>query len=180
VLEALREVYRIEGSCRKAPLSKEDRLMVHQRDSAPIMSALKLRMVEDLRDKRVEPNSGLGKAYNYMLKRWDKLTLFLRKAGAPIDNNACERALKMAIRHRRNSLFYRSERGAQTGDMFMSLIYTAELRGENPFHYLTAVLRNEKAAAAHPAEWLPWTYRATLASLAERTPVSATQRSTSG
>jgi hypothetical protein len=173
VLEALREVYRIEGSCRKARLSKEDRLTVHQRDSAPLMSALKLRMEEDLRDKRVEPNSGLGKAYNYMLKRWDKLTLFLRKPGAPLDNNACERALKMAIRHRRNSLFYRSERGAQTGDMFMSLIYTAELRGENPFDYLTAVLRNEKAAAASPAEWLPWTYRATLASLAARTPASA-------
>src|SRR5688572_27273160 len=91
-------------------------------------------------------------------------------------NNACEHALKMAIRHRRSSLFYRSERGAQTGDMLMSLIYTAELRGENPFEYLTAVLRNYKAAAASPAEWLPWTYRATLASLAECTTVSATPR----
>jgi transposase len=169
VLEELRKVYRIEAACRKARLSKEERLAVHERDSTPIMNALKARMEEDLRDKRVEPNSGLGNAYRYMLKRWDKLTLFLRKAGAPLDNNACERALKMAIRHRRSSLFYRSERGAQTGDMFMSLIYTAELRGENPFEYLTAVLRNEKAAAASPAQWLPWTYRAALARMAERT-----------
>jgi len=177
VLQELRKVYRIEGSCRKARLSKEDRLAVHQRDSAPIMTALKMRMEEDLRDKRVEPNSGLGNAYRYMLKRWDKLTLFLRKAGAPLDNNACERALKMAIRHRRNSLFYRSERGAQTGDMFMSLIYTTELRGENPFEYLTAVLRNEKAAAESPAQWLPWTYRATLARMAQRTTWPATATS---
>ncbi len=73
----------------------------------------------------------------------------------------------MAIRHRRNSLFYRSERGAEIGDMFMSLIHTAELRGENPFEYLTALLRNERAVAASPADWLPWTYRATLARLAE-------------
>lgn len=173
VLEELRKVYRIEAACRKARLSKEDRLEVHQRDSAPIMNALKARMEEDLRDKRVEPNSGLGNAYRYMIKRWDKLTLFLRKAGAPLDNNACERALKMAIRHRRNSLFYRSERGAQTGDMFMSIIYTAELRGENPFEYLTAVLRNEKAVAENPAQWLPWTYRAALARIAERsTPIA--------
>ncbi len=74
----------------------------------------------------------------------------------------------MAIRHRRNSLSYRSERGAELGDMFMSLIYTAELRGENPFEYLTAVLRNERAVAANPADWLPWTYRATLARLGEQ------------
>ncbi len=109
----------------------------------------------------------------------DKLTLFLRRAGAPLDNNVCERALKMAIRHRRNSFFYRSERGAEIGDMFMSLIYTAELRGENPFEYLTAVLRNEKAVAENPADWMPWTYRATLARLAEqhpRAPASAQPR----
>lgn len=173
VLDELRKVYRVEAACRKAHLSKEDRLAVHQSDSAPIMNALKARMEEDLRNKRVEPNSGLGNAYKYMLKRWDKLTLFLRKAGAPLDNNACERALKMAIRHRRSSLFYRTERGAQTGDMFMSLIYTAELRGENPFEYLTAVLRNEKAAVESPAQWLPWTYRATLARMAERTATTA-------
>lgn len=71
----------------------------------------------------------------------------------------------MAIRHRRNSLFYRSERGAKIGDMFMSLIHTAELRAENPFEYLTAVLRNHKAVALCPADWLPWTYRATLSRL---------------
>jgi transposase len=129
------------------------------------MDGLKAWMQAELDDKRVEPNSGLGKAYKYMLKRWDKLTLFLRKAGVPLDNNTCERTLKMAIRHRRNSLFYRSERDAEIGDMFMSLIHTAELRSENPFDYLTAVLRNEGAVAASPAEWLPWTYRATLARL---------------
>ena len=79
----------------------------------------------------------------------------------------------MAIRHRRNSLFYRSERGAEIGDMFMSLIHTAQLRGENPFEYLVAVLRNEKAVAECPADWLPWTYRATLARMATPPPEAA-------
>jgi transposase len=166
VIEALRKVYRVEGACKKARLSPLERLAVHQHQSAPIMADLKAWMDSELKDKRVEPNSGLGKAYNYMLKRWDKLTLFLRKAGVPLDNNACEQVLKMAIRHRRNSLFYRSERGAEIGDMLMSLLHTAQLRAENPFEYLTAVLQNEKAAATHPADWLPWTYRATLARVA--------------
>jgi hypothetical protein len=162
VLEELSKIYQVDATCKSAGLSPTERLAAHQRQSAPVMEALKKRMEAELEEKRVEPNSGLGKAYKYMLKRWDKLTLFLRRAGAPIDNNACERVLKLAIRHRRNSLFYRSERGAEIGDMFMSLIHTAELRGENPLEYLTAVLRNEKAAAQSPADWLPWTYRATL------------------
>ena len=86
----------------------------------------------------------------------------------------------MAIRHRRSSLFYRSERGAEIGDLFMSLIYTAELRGENPFDYLTEVLRHEQAAAASPADWLPWTYRATLARLAERVQMSTVPSAATG
>ena len=69
----------------------------------------------------------------------------------------------MAIRHRNNSLFYRSQRGARVGDIYMALIYTAELHGENPFEYLVALLVHSADVAADPAAWLPWTFRATLA-----------------
>lgn len=89
--------------------------------------------------------------------------LFLRVPGAPLDNNAVERILKAAIRHRNNSLFYKTERGARVGDLYMALIHTAELHRENPFDYLTALLENENELARDPAAWLPWTYRATLA-----------------
>ena len=89
--------------------------------------------------------------------------MFLRVPGAPLDNNTCERALKMAIRHRNNSLFFRSQRGARVGDIYMALIYTAELHGENPFEYLVALLTHPADVAADPAAWLPWTFRATLA-----------------
>jgi hypothetical protein len=68
-----------------------------------------------IEDKKVEPNPGLGKAINYMRKNWNELTLFLRVAGAPLDNNICKRALKKAILHRNNSLFYKNERGAYVG-----------------------------------------------------------------
>jgi hypothetical protein len=120
-------------------------------------------MRSQFEQKRVEPNSGLGKAFDYMLDRWPKFTLFLRVPGAPLTNNVCERALKAAIRHRNNSLFYRSQRGAEVGDMYMSLIYTAESNGENALAYLTALLRHARAVAERPLDWLPWNYRATLA-----------------
>ena len=163
VLEALGKVFKTDEQCKEQVLSDDERLAVHQRDSAPVMAELQRWLRAELDEKRVEPNSGLGEAFEYLLKRWDKLTLFLRVPGAPIDNNICERALKMAIRHRNNSLFYRSQRGAHVGDIYMTLIYTAELHGENPFEYLVALFVNASAVAADPAAWLPWTYRATLA-----------------
>ncbi|MBE7503452.1 MAG: transposase [Verrucomicrobiales bacterium] len=68
-------------------------------------------MREQLEQKVVEPNSGLGEAIHYMLKRWEPLTLFLREPGAPLSNNICERALKAAILHRKNSLGYKTQNG---------------------------------------------------------------------
>jgi hypothetical protein len=163
VLEALGRVFKTDEQCREQALSDDERLAVHQHDSAPVMAELQQWIIAQLDDKRIEPNSGLGDAFQYLLKRWDKLTLFLRVPGAPLENNICERALKMAIRHRNNSLFYRSQRGARVGDIFMALIYTAELHGENPFEYLVALLAHPAEVAVDPAAWLPWTFRATLA-----------------
>jgi transposase len=97
-----------------------------------------------------------------LLKHWEKLTLFLRVAGAPLDNNICERALKKAIRHRRNSLFYKTCHGAHVGDLYMSLIHTCELNGANPFDYLTELERHSGEMAANPQDWMPWNYRQTL------------------
>jgi transposase len=54
------------------------------------------------------------------------------KPGAPLDNTICERVLKRAVLHRKNSLFYKTTNGAGVGDFFMSLIQTAELRGDDP------------------------------------------------
>lgn len=168
VLEKLGQVFKIDDQCREKGLCAEERLKTHQRESRPIMDALKAWMKAGLEEKRVEPNSGLGKAFNYMLKRWDGLTVFLRLAGAPLENNEAERLLKMAIRHRNNSLFYRTQHGADVADVYMTLIYTTQLHGENPFEYLTALLRHAREVAQTPAAWLPWNYRDTLRLAAER------------
>ena len=113
-------------------------------------------------ERLVEPNSSLGSVVAYMLKHWERLTLFLRVPGAPLDNNICERALKKAILHRKNALFYRTENGAHVGDVFMSLIYTCELCGANPFDYLTELQRHADQLASNPQHWMPWNYRSML------------------
>jgi hypothetical protein len=165
VLETLREVYRTDAAAHAQGLTAEERLRVHQTESAPRMAELERWMQQQLAEHQVEPNSGLGEAIGYMQKHWQRLTLFLRVAGAPLDNNICERALKKAILHRKNALFYKTENGARVGDLFMSLIHTAELCDANPFDYLVALQRHTDAVSREPAAWMPWNYRDALARL---------------
>lgn len=165
-LTRLALVFKVDAQSRADRLCAQERLRLHQEQSQPVMDELKAWMERQFQERLVEPNSGLGHAIKYMLKRWDTFTLFLRVPGAPLENNTAERALKMAIRHRRNSLFYRNARGASVGDGYMSVLYTAELSGENSLAYLVELLRHPDAVAKSPRDWLPWTYRATLARMA--------------
>lgn len=158
VIETLRDVYHNDELARERNLNPEERLALHQAESGPLMEALEKWLAEQIEQRKVEPNSGLGQAIKYMRKHWQKLTLFLRVAGAPLDSNAVERALKKAILHRKNSYFYKTQNGARVGDIYMSLIHTAELAGAAAFDYLVALLRNAEAVADHPADWMPWNY----------------------
>ncbi len=163
VIEVLAKVYRNDALARERELSPEQRLRFHQAKSELILKKLKAWFKVQIDDKKVEPNSGLGEAIRYMLKHWEKLTRFLKVPGAPLDNNLCERSLKKAILHRKNSLFYKTKNGAQVGDIFLSLIHTAELNGIDPFHYLTELIRHRGEIAGRTVDWLPWNYRDTLA-----------------
>jgi hypothetical protein len=155
-------VYRTDEAAKRFQLSPEQRLRLHQRRSEPVMNALHIWLSEHLQQRRVEPNSSLGQAINYLLNHWEPLTLFLRRPGVPVDNNICEQAMKMAIRHRKNSLFYKTQRGADVGDVYMTLIHTCYFASADPFDYLTQLQRHEEQVKAEPARWLPWNYREQL------------------
>lgn len=174
LLDTLKEVYRHDAATKQQKMSEDERLAFHQTHSQPHMDAIKSWAEQLLEERKVEPNSGLGEALTYMLKHWQALTLFLRQPGAPIDNNVCERALKRAILHRKNALFYKTANGAHVGDVFMSLIHTAELTDADPLDYLTALLQHSKQVAEHPARWMPWNYQAALdAAEVNRSPAAA-------
>jgi transposase len=163
VLETLGDVYKYDAEARERKLSPAERLALHQQHSAPLMEKLHDWLEAQFALQQVEPNSGLGKAITYLLRHWKGLTVFLRDAGAPLDNNICERALKRAVLHRKNALFYRTLHGAEAGDLFMSLIHTCELADANPFDYLTELQRHARELADDPSAWMPWNYRETLA-----------------
>jgi transposase len=166
VLEILKEVYKNDAAARGLKMSPEDRLRFHDAESGPRMAELEAWMKERIDEKKVEPNSGLGEAIAYMRKHWNALTQFLRVPGAPLDNNVCERALKKAILHRKNALFYKTQNGARVGDIYMSFIHTCELNGANPFDYLTALQENATSVKSNPADWMPWNYNFAIESCA--------------
>ena len=168
LLDEVGKVFANDAKCRKSGVIGEARLAFHQRESGPVMAGLRMWIDDLLDNKRVEPNSGLGGALRYLLKRWEPLTLFLRAVNAPIDNNISERGLKQAIRQRRASLFYRSRNGALVGDVYTALIVTTQLHRGDPFRYLSALFTNYKAVAAAPKDWLPWNYEKALARLDQR------------
>jgi hypothetical protein len=156
VLDALAEVYRHDAETQQKTTAK--RLAYHRSHSGEVMESLRAWIAEQFDERQVEPNSSLGKALSYMVKHWDGLTKFLTVEGAPLDNNICERALKLAVLNRKNSLFYKTERGAATGDVLMSVIETCRLNHVNVWEYLLTVVSNQRAVGRDPTPWLPWKF----------------------
>jgi len=167
VLEELKKVYKNDAVTKKKKMTDEERLAFHQAKSGPVMENLDEWLTALIKEKKVEPNSGIGEAIDFMQRHWDKLTLFLHVPGAPLDNNVVERALKKSIMHRKNSLFYKTQNGARIGDMYMTFIHTSELNGVDPFDYLVALQRHADEVSLNPGEWMPWNYQETLARLAK-------------
>jgi len=149
VVDLIGEIYRVDELAKERSLSAEDRLFLHQEKSGPVMEKLRRWLVTQLLEDLVEPNSSLGEAIQYTLRRWEPLTRFLSVPGVPLDNTPCERTLKSAIRHRKNSLFFKSD-----------------LNHVDKVHYLTTVLSNIESVRTSPGCWMPWNYQLRVSSKA--------------
>jgi hypothetical protein len=162
VIEQLALVYKHDAETKEQSMTADERLTHHQTYSAPVMDALKIWMQSQFDERKVEPNSALGGAIRYMQKHWTELTKFLSVSGAHLDNNLVERALKLAIRTRKNAMFHKSMHGAYVASLLLSLIATCELAKKNPVQYLIALQENKSDVFKHPDLWLPWNYESTL------------------
>jgi hypothetical protein len=166
VIRSLSAVFRYDEQTKG--MTPEERWRHHRQYSKPVMLELHRWLKAQLEEKRVEPNSSLGKAMRYLLKHWKALRRFLVVAGAPINNNIVERMLKIPIRTRKAAMFYKTEHGAVIGSILTSLIQTAALADENPLDYLVALQDHQSLVFKNPAAWLPWNYRQTLAAMSLR------------
>lgn len=162
VVNALKLIYDHDDEAREQELDAQERLAYHQKYSAPLFTTLKTWLEQQTAERLVEPNSSLGKAVAYMLEHWETLTQCVKEPGAPLDNNVAERALKLAIRQRKNSLFYATEHSAYIASILTSVIATCVQAGVNAFEYLVAVQGHRQEVFANPGAWLPWNYAVAL------------------
>jgi len=164
VIDTLKQVFDHDEEARDKQMSPEARFIYHQAYSQPLMDELRQWLQKQVDDHLVEPNSALGKAIAYMQTHWETLTRFLSIPGAPLDNNLVERALKLFMRQRKNSLFYRTEHSAYIASVLTSLIATCVYAGVNAVDYLVALQEHRSEVWADPAAWLPWAYARSRAS----------------
>lgn len=162
IMRLLSHVYQNEEHALSENMTDEKKQAYHQENTKPYIETLKTYLEKLLSEKNVEPNNQLGKSIKYMLNNWDKLTRFLSVAGAPICNNIVERALKLAIRSRKSSMFYRTLYSAKIGSVYTSLVGTCLANNANSINYFTALQINAGAVHKNPELWLPWNFNDNL------------------
>ncbi|GHT36390.1 hypothetical protein FACS189427_07910 [Planctomycetales bacterium] len=80
-----------------------------------------------------------------------------------IDNNECERALRLAAIGRKNWMFFGNDRGGHTGAILYTILSSARRAGLNEYEYLMDILNrlcdlNSTAEIADllPDQWKKW------------------------
>lgn len=162
VVNALKLVFDPDAYAQAAQMTAQERLAYPQRTSGPLMPTLTEWLGQQTTQRLVEPNSSVGKAIAYMVEHWAPLTRVLHAPGAPIDNTLAERALKVASRQRKNSVFYATEHSAYLASILTSVIAPCVQAGVKALDYRVAVQAHRQAVRAKPRAWLPWNYQAAL------------------
>jgi rubredoxin len=161
-IELYATVWQNDTHTENEEMTHKDRLAYHKKHSLPVMKALQDWCEVQLKKRQTEENNGLGRAIKYFLKHFEGLSAFCRIEGAILDNNLAERVIKLIVRGRKNSQFYKTLSGAHVGDVITSLIATCELNGINCFDYLSKLQQNRRKIEENPKQWLPWNYQETL------------------
>jgi transposase len=145
--------------------SIDERVAVRHARVAPLVAQLE----EWMRAQRgkLSRHSDVGKAMDYMLKRWDTFTRFLHDGRICLTNNAAERALRGIALGRKSWLFAGSDRGGERAAVMYTLIQTARLNAVDPQAWLADVLaRINDHNIQRLEQLLPWSWKPPPARLA--------------
>lgn len=156
-LREIAEIYKNESEVKDENAKKK--LKHHKKNSRKHIKNIYAKINHLFETKKVEPNSNLGKAMKYWLRHRKKLTKFLRVKGIELDTNCAERALKLIILQRKNSLFFKSRSSAKILSGLSSLVSTCEENQVNAFGYLNWLQENWKEVQKGASSYFPWDYR---------------------
>jgi transposase len=138
--------------------SPERRLAIRQEQVSPLMTALHDWM--RIERGKLSKHNDVGRAMDYMLKRWPAFTMFLDDGRICLSNNAAERALRGVALGRKAWLFCGSDRGGERAAAIYSLIVTAKLNDVDPRAWLADVIaRINDHPDARLDQLLPWNWK---------------------
>ncbi len=159
VLTEMQKLYAVEQLGRDKSLPLEDLHALRQEQAVPVLESLKTWMMDAY--PQVLPESTIGKAISYSLRRWDKLSLYTTDGRLQIDNNLVENAIRPVAIGRKNYLFAGSHDGARRAAMLYSFLGTCKINNVNPFEWLRDILRRIPSHSVNkldqllPNNWTP-------------------------
>lgn len=142
----IRALYEVEHEADEAKLDRDGRVRLRRQKSRPILATIFSR-TRRLRSQFSDAGD-MAKAMDYVRNQRKELRQFLREGFAPIDNNACERAIRPVAIGRKNWLFAGSMRGGRAAAVIYTLVESCKLAGVDVLAYLADVLVR---VATHPA-----------------------------
>jgi len=155
-MKFIRKLYHIENEMRDQYKDEKTFLVERKKHAEPVLNDFKTWLIK--RNEEVPSTLLLGQAIRYSLSQWDKMTAYLESPYLTPDNNACENAIRPFVLGRKNWLFNKSPKGAESSCGMFSLIETAKQNGLVPWDYLNTLF--ERAPYAFSSEdWeklLPW------------------------
>lgn len=160
-LKAIARLYLIEKDLRQSRAGPEQRALIRQRDSQPIIEILREDLLRLRTNASVLPKSPLGRAINYALTLWPKLGAFLQYGEVEIDTNLTENAIRPTAVGKKNWLFVGGEGNGQTSAIIYTLLESAKRHGHEPYAYLRDVLERlpalklSKIDQLLPRNWKP-------------------------
>jgi len=160
-LKAIAKLYLIEKDLRQSRAGPEQRALIRQRDSHPLVHALRDDLLQLRSDASVLPKSPLGRAIDYTLALWPKLGTFIKHGEIEIDTNLTENAIRPTAVGKKNWLFVGGEGTGQTSAIIYTLIESARRHDHEPYAYLRDVLERLPAMKQSeiklllPRNWKP-------------------------
>lgn len=153
-LSYISRLYAVESHCKT--LSVEERHQYRLEKAIPILDEFHSWLKES--QEKVLPKSLIGKAINYTLNQWDKLTTYLEDGKISIDNNVTERDIRPFTTGRKNWLFSKSVAGAEASANLYSIVMTCRANDINPYYYFLHLFQElpMRVAGADLTDLLPW------------------------
>jgi transposase len=158
-LNQTRAIYHNEHIAKEHNYSLEEKLEYHKKYSTVLIDNIYHKIESLFANKKIEPNSALGRAMKYWLNNKTGLTQFLRIKTAHLDNNWAERSLKAIILQRKNSLFFKTSSSAEVHSGLHSIAKTCDENNINAFKYFNWIQDNSAKAQKSPKDYTPFAYR---------------------